>query len=296
MEQKCGRIGYIDAMKGFAIMCVVLGHTLDSYLSSGFISPANHIIYDIYNVIYSFHMPLFFALSGYVYSLVYFDENKCIKKVRIKSHLINLLCVYTLFCVLMWAFKFIAGAGNGVNHPVSLSDILMIWARPIAPYWYLYVLMALYLIFIPIIIKRIDKRIITTLTIILCALSIFISGNVWFQVHRILYYSIFFWIGISIQHNERLFVIKKWSAIALFGVSLLLMVIFWNDDRRFNAIPIANAVIAVGIICMCWLLFNNKRFNQSGGYSTDMWKIFVGNIFDSLLYRGGIKDCIIMEN
>ena len=53
----CGgkRIESIDVCKAIGIILVVLGHT-------------NNIPYNLYIAIFSFHMPFFFILSGYVYS------------------------------------------------------------------------------------------------------------------------------------------------------------------------------------------------------------------------------------
>ena len=56
------RLTYIDLAKGFAILMVVAGH-LAQYCLNG-ASAKN-----VFNFIYSFHMPLFFFLSGYVASL-----------------------------------------------------------------------------------------------------------------------------------------------------------------------------------------------------------------------------------
>ena len=53
------RLLYIDNLKGFAILLVVLGHCIQ------FREPD----YDsnwLFRIIYSFHMPLFFIISGYV--------------------------------------------------------------------------------------------------------------------------------------------------------------------------------------------------------------------------------------
>ena len=51
------RIIYLDAARGFAILLVITGHLIQyNYLSS-----INNVIF---NIIYSFHMPLFFFLSG----------------------------------------------------------------------------------------------------------------------------------------------------------------------------------------------------------------------------------------
>lgn len=57
-----GRIDFIDLAKGFAILLVVLGHIVQHNINSTISKP-------IFNFIYSFHMPLFFILSGMVASL-----------------------------------------------------------------------------------------------------------------------------------------------------------------------------------------------------------------------------------
>ena len=51
------RIHWIDIAKGIAIMLVVIGHVPDA-----FDAPFYRV------AIYTFHMPLFFFLSGYVFS------------------------------------------------------------------------------------------------------------------------------------------------------------------------------------------------------------------------------------
>lgn len=51
------RIIYLDALRGIAIIFVVMGHTVQFNMIS---YSAN----DVFNFIYSFHMPLFFIISG----------------------------------------------------------------------------------------------------------------------------------------------------------------------------------------------------------------------------------------
>lgn len=51
------RIDAIDYMKGFAILMVVVGHNYIHYTEEGMLHP-------ICQMIYSFHMPFFFFLSG----------------------------------------------------------------------------------------------------------------------------------------------------------------------------------------------------------------------------------------
>ena len=63
------RIDWIDALKGFAIITVVIGHCATDCMSSGNYPAYKSLINAIYSFIYSFHMPLFFTISGYVFYL-----------------------------------------------------------------------------------------------------------------------------------------------------------------------------------------------------------------------------------
>ena len=60
-----GRIVWIDATKGYAISLVVFGHVLGGAMARGWLSGAETDVPKfIYDYIYSFHMPLFFIISG----------------------------------------------------------------------------------------------------------------------------------------------------------------------------------------------------------------------------------------
>jgi fucose 4-O-acetylase-like acetyltransferase len=60
-----GRITWIDATKGYAIWLVVFGHVLGGAIARGWLSGADgNAPKLIYDYIYSFHMPLFFIISG----------------------------------------------------------------------------------------------------------------------------------------------------------------------------------------------------------------------------------------
>lgn len=51
------RVEYIDAMRGFAILTVVIGHLIQRNIDNG----TSHPLFDL---IYSFHMPFFFFICG----------------------------------------------------------------------------------------------------------------------------------------------------------------------------------------------------------------------------------------
>ncbi len=62
VENETKRFEYIDALKGFAIFCVLWGHSIQ-YLKNGY----NFFSNPVFEFIYSFHMPLFFMVSGFFF-------------------------------------------------------------------------------------------------------------------------------------------------------------------------------------------------------------------------------------
>jgi len=79
------RIGYIDIARGIGILLVVLGHN-----DFGYISPFG------YKLIYSFHMPLFFFLSGYFLnvSIPFVDFLKKRFNSLLKPYLFTIFLIY----------------------------------------------------------------------------------------------------------------------------------------------------------------------------------------------------------
>ena len=71
------RIEFIDSLKGFAILLVLWGHSIQ-YLCSSIDFFQNFI----FKIIYSFHMPLFFLISGFFFhsSLKLHFKDFCLKK------------------------------------------------------------------------------------------------------------------------------------------------------------------------------------------------------------------------
>lgn len=101
------RIEWLDAVRGFAIILVILGH-------SG-ISETNKIIYVW---IYSFHMALFFTLSGYVFSV---RKQKSYKEFVVKK-IRTLLVPYMFYQVLQIFFGYIYSIILNGSNSQSIID------------------------------------------------------------------------------------------------------------------------------------------------------------------------------
>lgn len=76
MEKK-QRLEYIDSLKGFAILLVVMGHVIpwsfESFDTALQMSPTPILLWQI---IYSFHMPLFIFISGFLFGMSHFTTIK----------------------------------------------------------------------------------------------------------------------------------------------------------------------------------------------------------------------------
>ena len=81
------RIEYVDVAKGIAILLVVVGHTFSAYDPGSFLN----------KFIYSFHMPLFFILSGFFYKPQEFK--KALGK-KVRSLLFPYLIINAVRCLI----------------------------------------------------------------------------------------------------------------------------------------------------------------------------------------------------
>lgn len=87
------RLTYIDSLKGIGIILVVAGHLFSPY--------TDYLDDPINQMIYSFHMPLFFFLSGFVYG---HSQKKSFKNAIVKKF-VSLLLPYLCFSALYCFFK-----------------------------------------------------------------------------------------------------------------------------------------------------------------------------------------------
>lgn len=64
-----GRNATIDAVKAFAIICVVAGHCIQFGSGSDYMTSNSFFTEPLFMFIYSFHMPLFMMVSGYLFAI-----------------------------------------------------------------------------------------------------------------------------------------------------------------------------------------------------------------------------------
>lgn len=134
--EKTPRIEWVDAAKGIGIILVVLGHAIVGLRDSALASPDSILIY-IHYLIYSFHMPLFFFLSGIFIAkrvaggALTFSKSSTIK---LGKAYIIWLPIQMLMLVL---------AGSLANKPLNghiLNFVSILW-EPKYNFWFIYALL-----------------------------------------------------------------------------------------------------------------------------------------------------------
>jgi fucose 4-O-acetylase-like acetyltransferase len=135
------RIKWIDISKAIGIFLVVFVHTLGGLFESGLLSNKD-LYYTIFNVVYGFHMPLFFLISGY------FAEKWSHKDIKpaIKEKFAVILYPYFLWTLLHGSIKVLSG--TLANDHYSFMNIANSYYKPIDHLWFLYVLFFMFVSFI----------------------------------------------------------------------------------------------------------------------------------------------------
>lgn len=136
-----GRLGWIDAAKGIGILLVVYGHAVDGLYAARMIDAASPLMTSFYAV-YTFHMPLFFFLSGLlVERRVLRDRAGFVTRL-----LPSIVWPYVLWSIVQITIIHLAGAY--VNNPlngISAHTYLGIFWNPPSQFWFLYALLAFHL-------------------------------------------------------------------------------------------------------------------------------------------------------
>lgn len=92
----------IDILRGLAILSVVLGHVIQLYMSD---SCFENIVFKF---IYSFHMPLFMLISGYLFSI---SQDKHTAKELMKRCYSSLLVPIIIYAIIATTLDMLSGSG-----------------------------------------------------------------------------------------------------------------------------------------------------------------------------------------
>ncbi|KAA0697684.1 hypothetical protein DTW90_20120 [Neorhizobium sp. P12A] len=132
MAEARKRVMAFDIARGVAIILVVFGHTQRGLVAANVMY--GYVISDY--VIYTFHMPLFFVLSGYFFRGPATEEPQQWWWTRSRA----IVYPYFLWSIIQGIIAYAVSGSGATNGAMSLSRIFEILWDPISPYWFLYAL------------------------------------------------------------------------------------------------------------------------------------------------------------
>lgn len=185
----------VDALRGFAITLMVLGHAIakENILTDSVVA-CNYL----FKVIYSFHMPLFFIISGFCFlhpsSYIKYVKHKC-RYLLVPYVSFNLITV-----ILQRTITFFTLGTKSLTE--DLNSILFHGGS----LWFVYVMFMIVIAF-PIISRIINHRmeIALGITVILIIICKFVKLPSIFCLNQVVNYTVFFLIGHCLRIlDERL--------------------------------------------------------------------------------------------
>lgn len=249
----------MNVLKGLAILFVIIGHSFPDY-ATGFNNSFNEFIF---RLMYSFHMPLFFMISGFLFTKHILKKNTWKEKWHLIQKKFNYLLIpYFTYSLITLVLKCLF-AKYAVNS-FTLNDIYKIFLsdNPNGGLWFLYVLFFINIIAI---ILYDEKKWKTYVIFGISILLIFISNYVPFSFYylaRILRNFPFFTLGILINYHYKNFqkIMNKNYILGIFLViySCLFLTKFDFTNWNFWMITLAFSGILWSYILASIIGINTK--------------------------------------
>lgn len=265
----------MSLMSLWGIILVVLGH-------SGF---EETIVMDnllgLHKYIYSYHMPLFFFISGYLYALTNPDFARIDPLKFLKKKILRLYVPYVVLGLIIFCIKWGLSGLSHTERDFSVSNFFMMF---IAPHWqsstmgYLWYIVTLYFLFVFVTILSVCKIDLRNIVVALLLIVLFWGLKLYapsaafmnlFNLSSLLWYTPFFIMGVLYDKYEN-------------SLSILGAFNGWTKPLLLFCISVSSAFVA----------FDNTVIDM-------MFRIFyaiVGIVFSMSFCNGLLQSYFIQKN
>lgn len=237
-------VKWVNIAKGIAIFLVVYGHVIDGLADSGYTFASYEVQHGI---IYSFHMPLFFFLSGLFFDNMLKRELLTV----IKSRALSLLYPYFLWGIIQGSIMAILS--KFTNSGAGWEKVLLLPVDPFGQFWYLYDLFFMILLYL-----GLYKLVKNKSTVLIFAIAAFVATpfmDMW-EFSRIFHHFIFLVLGAMFFDFESWFEVKK---IRIFIVLIIASLCsFWAGLNLLSFLILG--LVGTGITVVLAKIVRNNRF------------------------------------
>ncbi len=161
MHYKGKRIKTILIAKGIGIVLVVAGHYVPEF------EPPYWIM--MREVIYRFHMPLFFMLSGYLFSFTAVEPGWYVRMLQKKIK--RLIYPFLSVALIVFIIKYLAGLIFNLQHPLTMKSFFSVFINPGQSFhpllWFMHALFIIFAIFPLLLFLRRKSWLLVSVTILL---------------------------------------------------------------------------------------------------------------------------------
>jgi len=237
------RVDHLDEGKGLLILLVVFGHVVQELTPES----TNH---RIFSCIYSFHMPCFMFLAGYLAYATFRGTNMKELASGVADKTTTILLPYYAWPILVHGLALKDGWDWNIFR--GIGDLTTGWS----PWWFLKFVFLYYLVYAIALgfrnVARIKSNLVLDCSLYVLTLGAFVLLRTSAPgLDSYILYGIFFFIGIILAKHE---VLRKWAMnkhILFFCVSLFLVGIFKYDFHdRGNENLLLKVVVSFSAIAM----------------------------------------------
>lgn len=265
-----GRILWLDVARALGIALVVYGHVGRGLMEAGILQAPVWDQVDF--AIYTFHMPLFFYLSGL--NVMGSRDRPGFLARRARA----ILLPYLVFSLAQGLVQLVlAGQTNG---QMTWTRLLMIPVDPISPFWFLYVL----LIFTAVVALWRPGPAMLAVAGALLVLSAWLRGPDPWLLFEICYFFLFYVAGCLYRPGR----LPAWAGIgaaALWLVTVLAGRALGLGDHDYYALLMLPAALG-GLVAMLWL---SQRLEGAGGWLAYMGQNVIAIYVMHILATAGTR-------
>jgi glucan biosynthesis protein C len=265
----------VETLRGIAIILVVIGHVIGYDSKGGMKVADDSFLRHIYDSFQYVRMPLFTAISGWVYALIPVNKTYFSQFVLKKFRRIYLPLVFV-----GGMYYILQSITPNTNLSYPLSDIWRILIFPYTFYWYLPALLIVFLIVgVLDINKLIDKFSVWTIIFCLSVTILIFRDDIFpstvknvFAFKNAIYLFPFFLLGLAIKRFKSIFNNRTllYSSAILLITGMIFQQLVWYKvfDYKFSSIGGVGLLIGLlGVIFLLNIKLNIKYFIWIGNFA-----------------------------
>lgn len=258
------RLGFISFIQFVGVLSVIYGHSMNSIDVPQWLLETKYWVY-------TYHMPLFFFVSAYLFSYYGGFSHKGGYKGTFVSKFERLIVPYILWNILFIAPKYLL-ADYSVDHiELSVGYFVEVFLSPrkniLGHTWFLFALFEMYVL--AIIFEKVKsiKRLWIPFTVLLTIIYCFGINELLFAIGDLLKNAVYFWVGLllgTIQVDKLI----TWAKDKLVVFSLLFFAIsgtiIWafNHEGMISSMLINTCTLGFSVILLLGVLQINCNINN----------------------------------